>query len=736
MALTALSYRGVIVQGDAIHFNREGGSTMRVLIFVLCCLPLAALGQGFTGPAYTPPPTEARVPWYTLRPDLGNVANRKVLPSLTPQQRQALATYNFVARPTKEEQLFYIYENNAYKKIGSFVTTDSVLHTYHIFYDFTLRYLERERLFPAATALSRRMLEVNLAALRDGQHEPSIAKALTKNAAYFAVPLALLGKQPALPADVQALVDGELTRIAAHKGRDYCVTGVKIDYSQFIPRGHYTRTKAFEQYFRAMMWYGLVPLRLEVRKGGPMDVPATIQALIITAQLAGDADARALWQQLYDPTVFYVGKADDLSYYDYAPTARRVFPDLAIDSFADAGKLQEFYTLAQRELPHPRIEVFTEDGGIQGQEFRFMGQRFIPDSRVLQELCIPKVGTLENPRTMPKGLDVFAALGSPRALQLLTRVYHQDTYANYLNQMQKMQAETAAYTPQEWRQNLYYGWMYCLLPLLHPRPEGYPAFMRNIAWQDKSLLTALGSWTELRHDTILYAKQSVAECGEGGDEPPPVHGYVEPEPEVYARLSWLLKLNKQGLQERKLIGERDEISYSFDRFIALADFLTRVSIKELRTEPLTRDELRLIEKYGGELEWLMLTVASLGEDERVSSWWEIQNKTDRSMALVADVHTGDRGGVAHALEEAIGHAAELWVVVPIQGKLTAVRGAIFTYYEFTHPASDRLTDEAWQQRLQQGNIPPMPSWTERFLIGPGSNTPVPTYEMENATTGC
>jgi hypothetical protein len=122
----------------------------------------------------------------------------------------------------------------------------------------------------------------------------------------------------------------------------------------------------------------------------------------------------------------------------------------------------------------------------------------------------------------------------------------------------------------------------------------------------------------------------------------------------------------------------------------------------------------------------------MGTDNRATSWWEIENKTDRSMALVADVHTS----VDEVLEEAVGNAAEIWVVVPIQGKLRLTRGAVFTYYEFKHPAADRMTDEAWQQRIRKGNPAPLPGWVRSFLLGPGPNTPVPAYEMSRGESGC
>lgn len=704
---------------------------MRLIICVLLAMTgLAVLAQEFGTVPYTPLPVTANVPWYTVKPDLSNVANRQILPKLTAEQQRALAVNAFVARPTAEEQLFYIYENNAYKKIGSFVTTDSVLHTYHIFYDFTLRYLEKQRLLPAVQQLSRIMLEANLTALKD-EHTPAIRDALTRNAAFFAVPLILLDEKATLPDDAQKLVDGELERINAHAEREESLTGALVDYTQFIPRGHYTRSEEFKRYFRAMMWYGLVPMNLET-KPGVVNKPATLQALIITEQLLQSEPARKLWQQLYDPTVFYVGKADDLSYYQYGPLLERVFGSGTFDRFDDDAKLEQFRTLVQKEAPGPGIVNYTGEEGSQGRQFRFMGQRFIPDSYVLQELTIPKVGSQENPRLFPYGLDVFAVLGSPRAAQLLDRVHKQPEYANYLTQRDKLQAEFAAFTPQVWQQNLYYGWMYCLLPLLSPRPEGYPAFMRNIAWQDKSLVTALGSWTELRHDTILYAKQSVAECGEGGDEPPPVPGYVEPDPQVYERLSWLLKLNKAGLLQRGLMKEHDQLASSFDSFVELNDFLANASRKELRAQPLSRDELRSIERYGAQLEGLMLYVSNLGQEGVPESWWDIENKTDRSMALVADVHTS----MGSVLEEAVGNAAELWVIVPINGKLMLTRGAMFSYYEFVHPANDRLTDEAWQQMLNQGKAPAMPIWVHDFLLGPGPKTPAPQYELERGETGC
>ena len=49
--------------------------------------------------------------------------------------------------------------------------------------------------------------------------------------------------------------------------------------------------------------------------------------------------------------------------------------------------------------------------------------------------------------------------------------------------------------------------------------------MQTTAWQDKELNITLASWAELRHDTILYVKQSYTMAErEGMFEEPPVDG--------------------------------------------------------------------------------------------------------------------------------------------------------------------------------------------------------------------
>ena len=147
--------------------------------------------------------------------------------------------------------------------------------------------------------------------------------------------------------------------------------------------------------------------------------------------------------------------------------------------------------------------------------FRFMGQRFVPDAYIFRELIWRNVGTNDQPRQLPNGLDVMAAMGSDRAYIILDNL-GETAYANYPEQMTKMRDWTSSLTANDWTETLYNGWLYTLQPLFALPGDGYPQFMQSDAWLDKQLSTSLGSWAELKHDTILYAKQAYAELGGGG----------------------------------------------------------------------------------------------------------------------------------------------------------------------------------------------------------------------------
>jgi hypothetical protein len=687
--------------------------------------PLDVRGPGFA--AY--PKISVKLPvayeGYVLPLDLASLGNYDEF-TFTDGQAGLVAQNGFVVTPADWLEFFQLYENARYQEVPVFVTADSVYHVYHLLFDKMLRDLEREHFEPDIRALTAACLQSaqDVYAELQGTQLESIALRVV---AYFAVADALIDPDAVTPPEVADLVQQELALISAHQGFggsaifsvdcpedcDPCDTAPPLecldqpclceDYSQYVPRGHYTRSEQLERYFRAMMWYGRINMRLQ--KPGE-----TRMALLITYVLRNtDVDgvpAADIWARVYDPTVFIVGKADDLGFHEYGALWDAVFgPGAPVSDVADESKFAAFVDAA-RQLPAPQVNsmwvYIWEDKEQVTQGFRFMGQRFVLDAYIFDELTWREVGTMDNPRWLPKGLDVMAAMGSEEAYVVLDEA-GETAYAHYPEQMTKLQGEISALELDSWTQNLYWTWLYAFQPLLEPKDAQYPAFMQTQAWMRKDLHTALGSWTELKHDTILYAKQSMAEMG-GGPPPEPPHGWVEPNPEAYARLLALTRMTHDGLQSRGLLTENAEANLM--RLDNLLDFLLDVSQRELAGQPLTQEDYERIKFYGGELE--AMTLAAADQEGEGMPFFEEQEQA----ALVADVATGS----GDVLEEAIGRVFEIYVAVPDGvGGLHIAKGGVFSYYEFPWPMDDRLTDEAWREMLGAGQAPDQPAWTGSFI---------------------
>ncbi len=650
----------------------------------------------------------AKVEPYTVSASLSEVSNLKPFTKARPlsaTERQMLARNLFVVAPRDDVQLFFIYENNDYLNLPSFVTSDSILQLHHMVFDFVLRITEQQKLLPALEELTEA-----LATGARGQCEElagtEMAAAAERNAAYTVVAARLLGldRAPTLSPQAMRQVEQELALIKGHAGlAESPLFGYRIDYSQFIPRGHYAGNPNLERFFLTMMWYGTVPFATRDAQKR-INEPVVRQGLLL-ARLLDSERARRLWETIYEPTSFLVGTADDHTPLEWSSVADQVYgADAALADLGDPERLGTFVEAVEK-LRAARIQ--SGYLGMPGQaiQLRLMGQRYIPDGEALARTCDPLR------RGFPSGLDVMAALGSDRAAEILddhAEIYNEGGWEGYVAARDKVVADFARLPADVWADNLYWGWLGSLRALLEPLPEGYPSVMRSEAWQDKSIHTALASWSELRRDTILYSKGMAVECGE--EPPPAVKGYVEPNVVLYDRLLRVTALAYRGLRERDLLTERT--AARFARVHDLLVFLRTVSEKELRNEALTDREYEQIRYLGAELERLTLSVQAPNATE-----WSMLSEAEQDMAVVADVHTANGG----ALEEAVGHANEILAIVPIEGQLVLTRGPCFSYYEFVHAAGDRLTDASWRQMLKSGNVPDPPVWTDSFLIPKGKS---------------
>jgi hypothetical protein len=649
---------------------------------------------------------------------MGNVLVPLVL---SPEQLQRLVATGVVASPRDHPEFHDLYLETRWANLPVFVTSDALLHAYHLMFDATLLMLEEQIFLPHLQEFNQALL-----AQAEAQYQQLQGTAWEDAARRVAAFIAVGGKlaDPDFPVPDYAaeLVEAELALINAAAGprpQSSPIFPLLLpgeDYSQYLPRGHYTRTDPLKAYFKAMMWYG----RMTFRLGDPADPEVgpteTRMALLLALAVRDGAAAHPaldLWGELYDPTAFLVGRSDDLTIQDYLGVMSSVHgPQADLGAIADEARLETFIA-ATADLPAPRILGLVSDdwkpvGATKG--LRLMGQRFVPDAYIFQNLIHPRVPG----RYLPSGLDVMAVMGSDRAAAVQAQDPNSQDPA-YAVQSGEMINWLGSLSQSEWTETAYNGWLYTLRPLLTPPGEGYPLFMQSTAWQDKQLNTALGSWAELKHDTILYAKQAYGGLGGCGQPNPPSPAlapvYVEPVPEVFARVAALATMTRVGLEQRgllQLLAPEPEggptLSDRLDGLAAKALAFKAMAEKELEGNALTPEELTQLRSFGGYLEDLV-------------QWASGEAPELEPAAVIADVATDPN--TSQVLEVGIGRVHEIYVVAPIPQEdgslaLTVVRGGIFSYYEF--PSSERLTDEAWRAQLAAGQAPPQPAFTGGFSV--------------------
>ena len=239
--------------------------------------------------------------------------------------------------------------------------------------------------------------------------------------------------------------------------------------------------------------------------------------------------------------------------------------------------------------------------------------------------------------------------------------------------------------------------------------------MTGDPYRDKGLNTGLASWAQLRHDTILNVKQSYTSnvAGTGGEGPPPKQAayYVEPIPEVYARLGDLARLTHDGLLDLNLLPA--DLEGAFSAASSMFDSLKEISLHELDNLALTDSERDYVDLIDANMQ-AIVTYFAAGDPTK---GYQLDSRDGLKTSIIADVHTDTN--LMQVLEVASGRVDWLVVVNRLpDGTLMAAVGPILTYYEFAHDMKDRLTDEQWRNMLDSSQVPSRPTWTQGFYPSP------------------
>ena len=676
--------------------------------------PIADLKREAIFPKFEETSVEAAVPKYSVAEDLSNISNVNDYINeyfkFNDEQTKALVENKFFVDGSRAyEQPFEAYEGNEYGFLPNFVTADSLLHLFHVSYDGLLRELEVEKFLPRLIEVSDAMAKRSLEDYNDAR-DPAIKELAKKNTAYFLLALKLFGGEYSepLPEEVMDLVEKEYKNIEAMSKADSNLVAKAVDYSQFKPRGHYTRSEELKKYFRGAMLFSQEAMIFYDDEGKPID-ENIIQGLMMAKNLIGDEESFRKWEDVNDSVSFLVENSEDVDPYLMGQVYFNHFDkDTDLDELAKEKNLKKVYKTLE-ELPKPKIQYYEDTS------FRFMPQRAVLDNVWAQNL----LDTIRpSKRPIYSGLDIMGVMGSKVAEEMVLADEQNKKWDEFENRYKETKEMAKVLDDEtEGRKNVYRSWLWMLKSYEEEIPESFPEFMKSKAWAFKDLNTQLGSWAQLKHDTILYGKQAAAEMGGGGEEKEIPQSYVEPRVHLYDRMIWAMNYMKENLKDRELLTEANE--KNMNNFIEMVEFLRKVSVSELKNEIVDAKDQERLFYIGGEMENIFIKFV----DEKAKYFAEIEEQSDRNMATVADLMVTVENTVgiepSKYLEVGPGMAQEIFVVYQIGDKLIMGTGPVYAYYEFL--SDERMTDEDFKNKIYDSLYSPdaknpleQPSWTQIY----------------------
>jgi hypothetical protein len=652
------------------------------------------------------------------------------------------------------------------------ITTDSILNSLSQSHDNLVQDIESYFLIPKLTRLlklTRQRLGQEQAANTIKELDPLYRDVDT----YLLVASSLLsGKAP------NNMAARELYSLAVNGNMEEKIilfgNSRIIDFTLFKPRGHYGESKELQRYFRAINWLAQIDFRLvefDPLNKQPILHRNQVAAAALLRQVIEASGGKKDWEAINQLLEALVGGSDIIN----LPNFGRLLADMHLTDplkILVADEKQMLSIILKIDYGRQRIsgQITNRDPDNFAPEpvsppisFVLLGQSFAIDSYVLGELVYDRMIKNGRPiaRALPSTLDVMYALGNDHALShLITEIQKY----GYDQQLALIRTQVDYLPVNFWKSSIYNLWLEMIRQLNKPtNGTEYPQSLRTKAWADKMLHTQLASWTQLRHNNILYVKQSYTVdiiC----DYP---KGYVEPYPEFYSALETYarvaydvlskvtidqgaelktksidhlqLKLNGKSIDMNELIAYSMERKKSgmltyFKHVMAVAKQLKTLAEKEMAFQSFTSEEEKFVKS---------VVVRRENEEQGcvpkyVWDGWYVKMfyGWDGDPAIIADIHTNlnQEGPLAPAsvLHAATGRVVPLCLAAETDEGATMYVGPSFTYYDVTEtgfpPA--RLTDKKWRNRLNGDKLTQHPDWTSSFLIASGGKPQIIVIDEE------
>jgi hypothetical protein len=648
-----------------------------------------------------------------------------------------------------------VYYNIYTRDLPVFISADSILHAWHRSYDAMLEELEMTYLLGTLDAILTGMHESLPAA--KGQYGAGVLKNSVYDADYFlAVARSLLMNGTVKTNfDQDDRVARTLKAVQAEGMHEFELfgRGRNMDFSQFKPRGHYETKPELRRYFKAMMWCGRTDLRISggYEKSGPLSSSRELGSAMVLLDLLRKANKETEWRQFDALIQTFVGRTDSATFDDLAKVAlkAKITSPSDLKTEADLEKLTEAVNLSDAGKQDIRGDVYVSPSPsvkvTLPRSFTLLGQKFVVDSWVTSKTIFDDImwDSTKVQRRVPSCLDVsFAALGNNHIVhdlekRMLVGSHRFRDRKNYQHNLAAVRESLDSTDDGAWNENLYMGWLKTLRTLTQPGDASNSEVTQTREWAMRNTNTQLASWAQLRHDSILYVKQSYT-SGAMCYYPT---GYVEPNVPFWIQMEVMAKRSAELLERTPfpadVVPTQKKQAVFFRNFAAIMGRVKTVAEKQSKQHELSAEETKVLQDV---MQIVHIRIGSGGDtEERCTGWYpSLFYKAAKDCltwnALVADVHTdvpcpdcGDPGSILH---QGVGNV-DLMIEAIDNGKDRVVYcGPTFSHYEFEMVGVQRKTDKEWKHDLLECKHPPRPEWTRGYLVPDTTRKPATPQLIE------
>ncbi len=623
------------------------------------------------------------------------------------------------------------WEKESYKRYpynAVFISSDFLLHVFHKVFDNELKYKEesglREKIWKIAKIefekYKKKYLTTNNKELKklywflasynaiasslllswkqlfSGDFNHYDVEDLTDNQIKERVLNDLKNKISFLPKDTQDVIVKEMNFILDASevkddplilhffpnDKEFQSLNIKQDFTQFKPRSHYTSDALLKTYFMWMKWL--------MREKFYFKSSNLSKAALI---LANNLDEKELTElrKIQDFVTKLIWTDDDVNIFDLRKFAKdnNLLTDQDIVNKFNKDIQNKLLRLKEQKIISTVYTTQTIWDKTEKQAhddtvgFSFFGEKFTIDSWIFDKLTAwsaekeqKEKPSITTALVIPYILNNNSVAGKLTKIWLKNNLKDNPEKVNGYLKVAKDLIQKVQYF--DFSKNIYSQWLDTLNYVFVKFEGNKPYWLKDKLYKLRQLLTYMGSYTELKHDTQLYVKESYAEIWWWGfdcievDPPslPVPKWYVEP------NIDLIDKLIKLSSETYKVMN-----SYKFLVLKKKLEFLKKIALAEIKNEKISDEDfekLRLINFID-----ILIPRKVIGMPLQKEERW----------ALISDIFTSSD---AWTLYEALWRPNLILLMIKDINGARVVLWPVYTHYEF-YKKGERLTDENWQE---------------------------------------